>query len=108
MNTTRYNSKKCKACGTFTSALLTADELRAIDMFYSWPKTQPEPATSVRRHMSGNLVCACRGCAKLMYVFPVHGKFSAKHECNAKCLSSHGFICECSCGGKNHGAGHAA
>ena len=30
----------------------------------------------------------------------------SKHVCNAKCMnaSSHG-VCECSCGGKNHGYG---
>lgn len=37
----------------------------------------------------------------------VSGKFSAVHTCGSKCLSSTGPACECSCGGKNHGAGHA-
>jgi hypothetical protein len=28
------------------------------------------------------------------------------HECNAKCLNGkHNGVCECRCGGKNHGAG---
>jgi hypothetical protein len=31
----------------------------------------------------------------------------SKHECNAKCMGAHGrsMICECKCGGKNHGRG---
>lgn len=30
----------------------------------------------------------------------------SKHECNAKCLGGkHNGVCECRCGGKNHGAG---
>lgn len=32
--------------------------------------------------------------------------FPSRHECNAKCLNGkHNGICECKCGGKNHGAG---
>jgi len=31
----------------------------------------------------------------------------SKHECNAKCMGASGrsMICECKCGGKNHGRG---
>jgi hypothetical protein len=29
----------------------------------------------------------------------------SKHACNAKCMGAVGRICECSCGGKNHGVG---
>lgn len=33
----------------------------------------------------------------------------SRHECDARCLNAIGKImrCECSCGGKNHGAGSA-
>ena len=27
------------------------------------------------------------------------------HVCSARCVSATGFLCECECGGKNHGAG---
>jgi hypothetical protein len=27
------------------------------------------------------------------------------HKCDARCLNAKGHNCECSCGGKNHGAG---
>jgi hypothetical protein len=27
------------------------------------------------------------------------------HKCDARCLNATGHNCECSCGGKNHGAG---
>ena len=30
------------------------------------------------------------------------------HKCNVKCLASTSGVCECSCGGKNHGAAHDA
>lgn len=28
------------------------------------------------------------------------------HKCGPRCLNATGFQCECSCGGKNHGAGN--
>lgn len=27
------------------------------------------------------------------------------HKCGARCLNATGFLCECACGGKHHGAG---
>lgn len=30
----------------------------------------------------------------------------SKHKCSAKCTEAKGFLCECECGGKNHGAGN--
>lgn len=32
--------------------------------------------------------------------------FVSDEPCGARCLNAKGFQCECSCGGKNHGAGH--
>jgi hypothetical protein len=56
----------------------------------------------------GNLVIRCRKCNKARRAGSVKGKYSARHECNAKCLASTGTACECSCGGKNHGASYHA
>lgn len=50
----------------------------------------------------------CRGCGINRRAEAVRGKFSAAHKCNAKCLASKGPSCECSCGGKNHGASYGA
>lgn len=30
----------------------------------------------------------------------------SQHKCDGRCLNATGFLCECSCGGKNHGAGN--
>ena len=30
------------------------------------------------------------------------------HVCGSKCTHSKGFVCDCSCGGKNHGRGYQA
>lgn len=32
----------------------------------------------------------------------------SKHKCGPRCLNATGFLCECECGGKNHGAGNFA
>lgn len=31
-----------------------------------------------------------------------------KHVCDARCVHARGFVCNCSCGGKNHGRGFTA
>lgn len=31
--------------------------------------------------------------------------FPSKHECGPRCINATGFLCECACGGKNHGKG---
>jgi hypothetical protein len=99
MKTTRYITKKvCKTCGTKTSALCTYDlggNIAADSPVYYHPQT-------------GSIVLNCKGCGEPKWAWPVKGVVSTKHECNAKCLSSTGFACECSCGGKNHGASHAS
>ncbi len=30
----------------------------------------------------------------------------SNHKCDARCLNATGFLCECSCGGRSHGAGN--
>lgn len=37
----------------------------------------------------------------------LRGRFSEKHQCAAKCMNAHGHVCECSCGGANHGRSFA-
>ena len=50
----------------------------------------------------------CRTCGKECAARAVRGTYNPEHKCNAKCLASHGPTCDCSCGGKNHGASWAA
>lgn len=50
-------------------------------------------------------------CANGHKVFPmklVRGTYSAVHECDSRCLNAKGNNCTCSCGGANHGRGHAS
>jgi hypothetical protein len=102
--TTRYIAK-CNACKLVTSAL--SDGRHETEP--SRKPVEPCPKGIVFRHFqTGSLCIACRGCGRAKYAKLVRGVFSAKHVCGAKCMSSTGTTCECSCGGKNHGASHAA
>lgn len=37
----------------------------------------------------------------------IKGTYSKDHKCDARCLNAKGHDCTCSCGGANHGRGHA-
>ena len=46
----------------------------------------------------------CRTCRREMRSGgPIRGK-RTDHKCDARCMASTGPNCECSCGGRNHGA----
>ncbi len=49
----------------------------------------------------------CDACNRTVSGQMVKGVKSDKHTCGAKCLTSFGTSCTCSCGGKNHGMGWA-
>lgn len=92
---------KCKSCNCVTSGLSAGQDCHRA-------KSDTQRAGAVYTHAMGSLVLDCRKCGEARYAKPVRGVFSAKHECSAKCMSSTGTTCECSCAGKNHGACHAA
>ena len=54
---------------------------------------------------NGRVSLPCPKCSRSILLSPVYG-IVTDHKCDAKCLNSKGHICECSCGGRNHGAGH--
>jgi hypothetical protein len=103
---TRFITKKCKTCGVFTSTLVTPEEFLAAQRRPDWRVGDPKPTGLY--FFQGSTCLACRGCGKTMYASPVRGIYNPKRTCNAKCMSSHGPVCECSCGGKNHGASFSA
>lgn len=37
----------------------------------------------------------------------IKGTYSESHKCDSRCLNAKGWSCTCSCGGANHGRGHA-
>lgn len=36
----------------------------------------------------------------------LRGRYVADHKCDGRCMSATGPSCDCSCGGRNHGANH--
>lgn len=53
----------------------------------------------------GDPLGLCDGCGRAMTYGRLQGRVVPSVPCNAKCANSRGFICDCSCGGKHHGAG---
>ena len=99
--TTRYIAK-CRTCNTHTSTLASNVNRANAEMGALFYDEKGESG------VFGALVMACRSCGRARRAAPVVGKVSTKHQCNAKCLASTSGKCECSCGGKNHGASYAA
>lgn len=59
------------------------------------------------KHADGtfSVSAACK-CGWHVTCQPVRGRVS-HHKCGPKCVNATGHDCECQCGGKNHGRGHA-
>jgi hypothetical protein len=94
---------KCKKCGTITSGKSSGSNMNMGKV----PKG-PYPRTGdVYSDSWGNQVMDCRKCGEPARAKQVRGKYNPDIPCNAKCLASTGFNCECSCGGKNHGASYS-
>lgn len=89
---------KCKGCGCYTSA---------ISEGYNARKTVAAPAIVYTNKM-GFMVIQCRACGAERSAKLVLGTVNKAVVCNDKCMASHGTVCECSCGGKNHGGAHVA
>lgn len=53
----------------------------------------------------GDPLGVCTGCNRAMAYGKLQATFRPEVSCNAKCTGSRGHVCDCSCGGKNHGAG---
>jgi hypothetical protein len=99
---TRYITRKDCPCGAGrTSALLVGRNIARSAA--EGPVFHGDTATCY-----GDICIVCRGCGRNRGAEMIRGKVSHKHECGAKCLASKGPTCECSCGGKNHGASYSA
>jgi hypothetical protein len=54
----------------------------------------------------GAWFCTPCECGKNMMGKEIVGKVNESVACNFKCTGAKGHVCECSCGGANHGAAH--
>lgn len=89
---------KCKACKCVTSTL-ASNVNRGNEKLGSMFRDQTGESGSY-----GGFAIRCRCCGKARKAEPIKGTYNPRVECNAKCMASKGNVCECSCGGKNHGA----
>lgn len=99
-NEIRYISRKDCPCGAGrTSAVLTG----------SYPTEIKDGGVFIGASAAclNDFCVSCRGCGRNRSAELIRGKVSRKHVCGAKCLASKGPTCECSCGGKNHGASYS-
>lgn len=64
------------------------------------------PVSITRDHLAATVDGACpdHG-AVTIRVTPIKGT-ATDHTCDDRCMSARGPVCECACGGSNHGAAH--
>lgn len=101
MTTTRFIAK-CRYCKAHSSTLATNVNRADAEMGSLFRDDSGESGTY------GGFAIKCRACGKAAPAREVRGVLKPSKLCNAKCLASHGPVCECSCGGKNHGASYSA
>lgn len=101
----RFNAKPCKACGKVNTVLAKLVNAKIAGK-WSTAFLADDGRVFVRGSATQHPVMVC-ACGAKVTAKPVAGKVNHAIACNAKCTSAKGHACECSCGGKNHGAGHA-
>lgn len=79
----------------------TPEDIRSIETF-----RDIKPGTAGRRP-EGTVFGRCPTNHKVFRLKRVQGTYSAVHKCDSRCLNAKGHSCTCSCGGVNHGRGHA-
>lgn len=100
---------RCKSCKGV--ARIEAPEVgrRKVSLGYGRTETRIDRVTPNGARVEGYdrffLVCLC---GRHVEFRKIRGVFSERKQCNARCMSSHGPSCECSCAGENHGASFGA
>lgn len=96
----RFNGgcRTCKARHSIVVKTIHVRSFKGFDMFGN-----PRHATVTTYANRDPIVC----CGRDVTLREVRG-IKSDAVCGSKCLHSKGFQCECSCAGKNHGAGTGA
>lgn len=85
---------KCRKCKRVLSVVATATTVRTY-------RDQFDLIHSHTSWVGGYVEC----CGQQVGMAPVKGR-KTEQPCDARCTNAKGHNCECSCGGKNHGAGY--
>ena len=117
MMTLIYNCKRCKVGRRVEYPLIQAPVSNAARRIY-WRMDagQRVPAGVWIESCGGGRPAVyggdplglCPGCGKNMKYAALVAVTHAEIKCDARCTGARGHTCECSCGGKNHGARWAA
>lgn len=95
---------RCKKCKTTKSRLVTKTTTTTTRWTAIGMRTHRTTATSIEGEQRVHTAISC-ACDKLVPYWDVDGHHNDT-PCDARCTSATGHKCECSCGGKNHGADH--
>lgn len=94
----------CNKCGKVVRRQVTGIRVRTE----SWGVCGFKSSTrETQVQGDGPAYCACRKGQKLLLMRAIEGHVRPEIPCDARCTEAKGHRCECSCGGKNHGSGHA-
>jgi len=105
---TKHVMHRCKGCKitrriTMVKCWTTvsrSDQIGSRRENYSW--TMDDGSVKRGEHPP-TVMCDC---GRPMTSNVVKGTMNEKVSCSGKCTGSKGHVCECSCGGENHGSDH--
>lgn len=90
---------RCKACDYAIFA--TREDVKPAD------NLNEVKAGAGAYRVNNGVVARCTNGHRVFPLKAVKGTYSEAHQCDARCLNAKGHNCTCSCGGANHGRGHA-
>lgn len=90
---------RCKECDYVLFA--TPEDVRPAESF-----ADVKISGMAYRTQSG-VFARCNQRHRVFLLKPIKGTYSEEHKCDSRCLTAKGWKCTCSCGGANHGRGHA-
>jgi hypothetical protein len=106
----RYNGR-CKACGFKASFLAIGQVERArANIYRGNTSTMYLDAKGQELEFDNSFLIVPHACpgnfSGRIRLTAVFGTYNSERECNGKCMSAIGNVCECQCGGKNHGGSY--
>lgn len=102
-NTVRRNGR-CRTCKRARTQVVTVETERT---YRSDKFGEVGRRTAVTLENGTRAPAGFECCGRSWDFKAVRGRLNPEKQCSAKCQASVGHTCECSCGGKNHGAAHA-
>lgn len=93
---------RCKEKGCDYALFATAEDVKAVGNF-----REVVAGRGAFRVGNNGVFGRCTNGHKFFVLKSVQGTYSAVHKCDSRCLNARGHDCTCSCGGANHGRGHA-